>query len=288
MREQHRAGIEYLREVTTLAQRVRASHPTAGLFEAADFQWWWRKPRVTDSHDQQFWFDDADRPVAAVIATDWDGSISLTPIVMPGADPSWIRHVVERGLAHVEEAGLDVVEVVIDPGDDVIAGALQAHGFVVREDELVESWITRDARPMTSPLHRDYRLATRLATQSSPHHMTVRNGPAVEERLRETSLYRPDLDLVILDGRDTVAAYGLFWLDVTTATGLVEPMRTEDEHQRRGLARHVLTTGTNLLLDAGAERVKICFEPGNPASSGLYLSVGFQPVKQCAVLRRPR
>lgn len=38
-------------------------------------------------------------------------------------------------------------------------------------------------------------------------------------------------------------------------------MRTEDDHQRRGLARHVLTTGIGRLAESGAERIKICFEP---------------------------
>ncbi len=71
----------------------------------------------------------------------------------------------------------------------------------------------------------------------------------------------------MLDSDDSVAAYGLFWYDPVTATGLVEPMRTEDDHQRRGLARHILTTGIDLLAEAGAERIKICFEPDNPASS---------------------
>ena len=85
------------------------------------------------------------------------------------------------------------------------------------------------------------------------------------------------------DGDDSVAAYGLFWYDPETATGLVEPMRTEDDHQRRGLARHILTTGIDLLADAGAERVKICFEPDNPASKGLYLSVGFEPDRQTVI-----
>lgn len=60
-------------------------------------------------------------------------------------------------------------------------------------------------------------------------------------------------------------------------------MRTEDDHQRRGLARHILTTGIDLLAEAGARRVKICFEPGNPASSHLYLSVGFEPDRQTVV-----
>jgi ribosomal protein S18 acetylase RimI-like enzyme len=48
----------------------------------------------------------------------------------------------------------------------------------------------------------------------------------------------------------------------------------------------VLTTGINLLAEAGAARIKICFEPDNPAAMGLYLSVGFEPVKQCAAVAR--
>jgi ribosomal protein S18 acetylase RimI-like enzyme len=63
-------------------------------------------------------------------------------------------------------------------------------------------------------------------------------------------------------------------------------MRTEDDHQRRGLARHVLTAGIDLLAAAGAESIKVCFEPHNPASRGLYLSVGFQPVKETVVFSR--
>jgi RimJ/RimL family protein N-acetyltransferase len=63
-------------------------------------------------------------------------------------------------------------------------------------------------------------------------------------------------------------------------------MRTEDDHQRRGLARHILTTGLDLLAEAGAQRIKICYEPNNPASGSLYLSVGFEPHRQTAVFSR--
>ena len=140
-----------------------------------------------------------------------------------------------------------------------------------------------DARPDVSTLPDGYRSASRLDTVPRPHHLVGRSGPEVETRLLQTSLYRPDLDLVVLDGRDRVAAYGLFWLDPETATGLVEPMRTEDDHQRRGLARHVLTAGVERLVRAGATRIKICFEPDNPASKGLYLGVGFEPIRQTVV-----
>lgn len=71
-----------------------------------------------------------------------------------------------------------------------------------------------------------------------------------------------------------------------TATGLVEPMRTENDHQRRGLGRHVLTAGINLLFDAGADRIKIAWERDNLAASTLYAGAGFKLARECAVVSR--
>ena len=287
--EQHPVGLQYVQAATALLRRVRGAHPTKGLYEAADVQWWWRNPRPTDDVGQLFWFDEFGRPDAAVIATDWGDRIALDPIVLPDATPEWVGHVIERGLAHASESGFAKVCLEVDRADDVLRAALVGHGFAIEEDGLVETWLVADARPAISPLHPDYRLSNRLDTIGRPHHMLARNRnhPDVESRLRQTSLYRPDLDLVVLDSSDNPAAYGLFWFDPETATGLVEPMRTEDEHQRRGLARHILTTGLELLANAGAVRIKICYEPDNPPARDLYLSVGFQPDRHTVIFSGP-
>jgi len=296
LREEHRSGVRYLQAATALLQRVRSAHPTAGLLEAADLQWWWRTPRTTDELPQLFWFDHHGRPAAAVIATDWGDGIALDPIVLPDATPDGLAHVIERGLAHAGQCGLGAVEVVIDAADHITRQVLAGHGFVMAPDaadaastglSVVTAWLAADARPVTSPLHEGYRLCSRLDTLQRPHHLVQRSGPEVEARLRQTSLYRPDLDLVVHDRGGRVAAYGLFWFDPDSATGLVEPMRTEDGHQRRGLARHLLTAGIGLLAKAGAARIKVCFRPDNPAARDLYLGVGFVPDKQAVVLRRP-
>jgi GNAT superfamily N-acetyltransferase len=288
LREQHLVGRDSLEAVTALLQRARSAHPTAGLYEAADLQWWWRTPRSTDDLAQLFWVDDLGRPDAAVIATDWGDRIALDPMFMPDATPDWAAHVMARGLAHAGESGFDAVGLEVDRADQVLSDVLVGHGFEITGGGVVETWLAADARPTISPLHADYRLSSRLDTMQRPHHMisAKRNHPDPEARLRQTSLYRADLDLVIHDSHDSVAAYGLFWYDPVTATGLVEPMRTEDEHQRRGLARHILTTGIELLAQAGAERIKICYEPDNPASSHLYLSAGFEPDRQTVVFSR--
>jgi GNAT superfamily N-acetyltransferase len=259
------------------------------LYEAADLQWWWRNPRSTDELPQLFWFDHLGRPEAAVIVTDWGDRTAFDPIVMPDATPGWVAHVIERGLAHAGESGFETVGLEVDRADDVLRDVLVGHGFAVKEDGLVETWLAADARPRVSPLHEDYRLSSRLDTMGRPHHMVSarRSHADVEPRLRQTSLYRPDLDLVVVDDRGDTAAYGLFWLDPETDTGLVEPMRTEDEHQRRGLARHILTTGLDLLAGAGAARIKICYELDNPAAEQLYLSAGFEPDRQTVILSGP-
>ena len=279
--------MQYLEAATALLRRVRSAHPTKGLYEAADLHWWWRTPRATDDLGQLFWFDHLGRPEAAVIATDWGDRIALDPIVLPDATPDWVAHVVERGLAHAAASGFGAVELEVDRADDVLRAVLVGHGFTIKANGVVETWLAADARPPISPLHDAYRSSSRLDTILRPHHMIKRSGPDVETRLRQTSLYRPDLDLVVLDRGDGVAAYGLFWFDPETATGLVEPMRTEDDHQRRGLARHLLTVGTDRLAEAGAVRIKICFEPDNPSAKHLYLSVGFEPAEQTDVFARP-
>ncbi|HXH88174.1 MAG TPA: hypothetical protein VNI55_06170 [Gaiellaceae bacterium] len=60
------SGVDYVRPVTELLQRARAGDAAAGLWEAADLQWWWRSPWRSDEFDQLFWVDDAG-PVAAVV-----------------------------------------------------------------------------------------------------------------------------------------------------------------------------------------------------------------------------
>lgn len=286
--ERRLVGLDALAAATALLQRIRAAHPTAGLYEAADLQWWWRNPRATDDLPQLVWFDALGRPEAAVIATDWGERIALDPFLMPDATPDRVAHVMERGLAHVGAHGFDAIGLEVDRADRVLRDVLVGHGFAIEGDGMVETWLTAAARPDVSPLREGYRLSSRLETGTRPHHMInpERNHPDVEARLRQTSLYRPDLDLVVHDRGGTVAAYGLFWYDPETATGLVEPMRTEAVHQRRGLARHVLTTGVALLAEAGAQRIKVCYEPSNPAAEGLYLGVGFEPDRRTVVFAR--
>jgi len=127
MREQHLVGLDYLEAVTALLQRIRNAHPTAGLYQAAELQWWWRDPRPTDELPQLFWFDNHGHPAAAVIATDFgDGSsavfreTTLCLIVMPDAPADWVTHVIERGLANAAKFGIEAVDFEVDRADQLV------------------------------------------------------------------------------------------------------------------------------------------------------------------------
>ena len=103
--------------------------------------------------------------------------------------------------------------------------------------------------------------------------MRGRSGEDVEERLRQSSLYDPWLDLSVQAADGQVAGYALFWADPVTRVGLVEPMRVEAPFQRQGIARALLTAGIARLTTNGAERIKVGFE--NERAGNLYTGTGF-------------
>lgn len=173
LREEHRVGIAALETLTALQQRTRNAHPTSGLYEAAEIQFWWTIPRSTDTLPQLFWFDDLDRPAAAVTITDFGEAASLV----------YEEPTLERGLTHIAECGIDAVDLEADRTDDVTRDLLLGRGFTIKGDAVIECWLDADARPETSLLHDDYRLAARSDTMQYPHHMTSPRRPGYEERL---------------------------------------------------------------------------------------------------------
>ena len=294
LREELESGLDYLRAITALHQRVRTAHPTAGLYEAAELQWYWTIERSTDDFGQLFWIDETDQPVAAMVVIDFSDGASLlygAPVaivsLMPGSSPGFVEHVIRRGLGHLARAGLTEIEVEVDRADDVQRRVFDELGFTVKEDALIECWLDIAQRPAVSPLHGGYRLASRADLADRPHHMAGARRPNMDERLEQIWVYRPDLDLVALDADDVVAAQAILWFDPVTLTGSVEPVRTYDGHQRRGLSRHLLTSGIERLAALGARRVAIGYEPDNPASGPFYESLGFEAHRRTDVMVGP-
>jgi len=113
--------------------------------------------------------------------------------------------------------------------------------------------------------------------------MVARNGPDVEARLRQTTLYDPRRDLAVLAPNGSVAGYSLFWYDPVTGVGLVEPVRVEDEHAGRGIGYAMISAGLDRLARAGATTLKIGWE--SERAGELYTRLGFGNVDTLTTYR---
>ncbi len=197
------SGLEYLAQVTKLLQRVRLAHPSFGVWEAADLQWWWRKPRKTDEGPQHFWYDTEGHPVAAAIATNWGGRLGLDLITMPELGPDLITQIWRRASdSIVNTAGTPVEVMVAD--DTLMVSLLRDADFKALTEKGTSAWMRAEERPPVSEIADGYELVSRVDLSNRPHHFVARNGPGVEARLRPVHRCRLHADNVDNDLREAM------------------------------------------------------------------------------------
>jgi GNAT superfamily N-acetyltransferase len=267
------SGLEYLSLATELLQRARREDAEAGVWEAADLQWWWRTQRPSDAIEQLFWIDD-DGPVAGVVLTDWGRAWGCDPIVGPGVSSVSLHSVWARAVEAIDALGLEAVEVLARDDDSELRSLLAGAGFVADDYQSGITWMNAEDRRDVTALPEGFRLVDRAQETTRPHPMRRRSGEEVEARLLQCSLYDPGLDLAVETVDGQAAGYALFWFDPVTEVGLVEPMRVEDAYQRRGLARAMLTVGLDRLAKRGARRLKVGY--ATDVARELYVGAGFR------------
>jgi len=79
-----------------------------------------------------------------------------------------------------------------------------------------------------------------------------RADPTWYRNIQTAPLYRRDLDLVAVAPDGAIAAFCTIWFDDVTRSACFEPVATVPAHQRRGLARAVMTEGLRRLQRMGA------------------------------------
>ena len=279
LREVRPSGVAYLELVTELLQRRRLADPVGGLWEAADLQWWFtRDPHPTDE-DAAFWLDADGQPVVAAVFTRWKPDRYGCDVLGDAAyKPAW--DFVRRRCAELDGVA---VEMAVGPGD---AAAAVAAGFTELTETYGVCWMDAADRAPLQPFPEGYALLAR-PEQTGPHPMVRRNGPEVEDRLRQCSLYDPGLDLAVRAPDGTIAAYAMFWPDLRTGVGLVEPMRVEDAHAGHGIGGALLRAGLDGLAARGCHRLKVSHDVANDTARRLYVGAGFRPLRRDQVMARP-
>jgi predicted N-acetyltransferase YhbS len=268
MDEVRATGLDAVGLATRLLQRARVADPVYGLWEAADVQWWWRTPQRSDAVEKHFWVD-GDGPAAALLVTEFRGTWQVDPIVAPGS--GLLGAVWERALEALAALSPDPAEIPVRDDDDALLALVREAGLVPGPTSGV---VRLDAaeRPQV-PLPDGFVLVDRVDSPR-PHPMRGRNGAAVEERLRQCSLYDRGLDLAVETSDGEVAGYSLYWFDPVTKVGLLEPMRVEGAFQRLGLARAMIAAGLERLAVRGAERTKVGYS--HDGARSLYTGAGFR------------
>jgi predicted N-acetyltransferase YhbS len=273
VREVRAAGLEALMLATELLQRARRADPQAGLWEAADVQWWWRKPRRSDDVEKLFWIDD-EGPVAGVLLTsETNEAWQCDPVVVPRASGLEPGVVWRRALEHAAKHSAKGFEVPVSDDDRTFQELAKRSGFTVGFQDST-AWMDAADRPAVSTPAEGFVLIDRAQRRDAPHPMRHRSGDSVAQRLDQCPLYDPALDLAVETADGRVAGYSLYWFDAATKVGLVEPVRVEDKFQRRDLARAMLSAGIDRLVTRGARRVKIAY--ATDAAGALYQGVGFR------------
>lgn len=268
------SGLDSVELVTRLLRRAPLDDPVAGLWEAADLQWWWRSERSSDAIDQSFWVDEAGEPVAAVIFTDWGRMWACDLIVVPSMANELVPTMWAHALGRSRDLSIGDVEIAVRDDDLRLISLVTDSGFPATGARGAANWMDVADRSAVTQTPHGYRLCDRTESGDRPHHFVPRAGSSVVQRLAQTSLYRQDLDVFVEASDGVVASYGLFWFDPITKVGFVEPMRTESAHRGRGLATHVLLNELERLAALGGTRVKVNHEIGNKHAESLYRGAG--------------
>lgn len=166
------------------------------------------------------------------------------------------------------------------PLDDALASGLARNGFA---PETFGGGVL--ARDLTTLMESSLPPGCRLATVDTPERIIGRVeahraafAPSeltrkTYERVRRTWPYRQELDQIVETEAGEVVAFCTAWLDEANAAGLLEPVGTRPDHQRRGLASAACRAALLALRDAGARSAQVAF--ASPQARALYESLGF-------------
>jgi len=95
----------------------------------------------------------------------------------------------------------------------------------------------------------------------------------IYKSIQSAPMYRPDLDLYAKHEDGTITTSVLFWYHPELKVGMIEPVATHTDHQRKGLSRAVITEGLKRLKAMGAERAYV---GARGYRSKVYSSAGFE------------
>jgi ribosomal protein S18 acetylase RimI-like enzyme len=282
MLTQRPAGtLDDLRTATELLSAAWRSGTRDIAESPAAIEWWYALSFPDPLADHlRLWFDGE-----RLVAWSWHEPPELETHVWTGdaaADRAVYRALM---IAVVEETG--GAELGAFAADDAVASIaiLDELGFQPEGRRLSQWQIWRGEGDVAeSRLPDGYRIRSLRGPEEFPARVALHRAafPAsrlsVEkyERLLTVPHYRLENDRVIEAPDGSLAAYALGWWDPVGAVGEFEPVGTNPDHQRRGLAQALVTSGTRRFFEAGARAVQVYSDTSEAPAEALYEAAGFR------------
>lgn len=251
-----------------------AGHAYAAWVHAGDLGWLLRQPDDVLAAQLRGWWDDDD-----LVAVSLDDASMSRPRVRPDR------------LGDLELAAAVADEVETMAGAQLWCDA--EPGTALRQELVARGWVL-DPEPWVA-LFADARVwrpdlpahpgATRRAETEPAARVAVQRGGFARSTFTEEAWhrmaagpgYRPDLDLVVHDPDDGVAAAAATgWLSVVGGPACLEPLAAAREKQGRGFGRQAVVATIAACLEAGACGVSVATPGDNVAAVATYRSAGMR------------
>lgn len=190
-----------------------------------------------------------------------------------------------------EAADTRPLSVGVRAGNRRALALLERRGF---EHDIEAPWIRWNFRSLDEidepvvPV--GYRLTTLAETPDLAARVAVHRAAFHPSRVTEESYatvmaewpYRPELDCAVVAPDGSFASFALGWLDEANATGILEPVGTHPDHERRGLGRAVCLLALQQLRAAGAATglVGCRGDDAYPVPRLLYESIAFRELNR--------
>jgi mycothiol synthase len=283
MLTQHPAtSIDDLRTATDLMSAAWRAGSRHVAETPASIEWWYGLTHPDPLADHLRLWRDGSTPVA----WSWHESPELECQVWTG-DPEWdiavFGTIVRTTLA--EAGGAEVAAFAADD-DPARIEVFRSLGMAPAGRRL-SRWQWRDGqddRPALGSLPDGYLVRGLRGPDEFTARVTLHRAAfppsklTVEKyaRLLAVPHYRLENDLVVEAPDGELAAFALGWLDPDGRVAEFEPVGTHPDHQRRGLARALLTAGIARFNAAGARVVQVYADATEAPAESLYRAIGFR------------
>jgi ribosomal protein S18 acetylase RimI-like enzyme len=106
-------------------------------------------------------------------------------------------------------------------------------------------------------------------------------------RFMESHAYESERDLVVIAADGRIAAFAIFWPDTECSLAQFEPVGTDPDFQRRGLARALIAAALERLATMGIRRARVQTNGTNAGAIACYRACGFDVVDHIGWWHRP-